>query len=124
MHVKVSHAGIFAAFSKYGAAETCVARFHVFTMAEVPRDEPTSLRIQVCPEIPNVLQEMELAESSIRGLSECAGASHVLYLTKGMRFRISFHGQEEELTWVGMREEVEVGCHPNTGLVGCCPVLA
>ena len=79
----------------------------VFAMSELPRQRSTSIRLQLCPELPDQVKEMAFAESSNWGLSICAGASQVLYLVKCVRFRVRFLEQVKELTWVGMRVEVE-----------------
>ena len=108
MRVSIPYAGTFCAFPRRNAwAVVSTARFYVFTMSELPRGRPTSLRVQLCPEIPPQLREMEFAESSKWGLASCVGASQVLHLVKGLRFRLSYLGQEKELTWVGMRDIVE-----------------
>jgi hypothetical protein len=108
MRVSIPYAGIFCAFPKKSAwAVVCAARFYVFAMTELPRYVSTGIRVQLCPELPDQTQEMAFAESSNWGLSACAGASQVLYLVKGVRFRVRFLDQEKELTWVGMRGELE-----------------
>ena len=73
---------------------------------ELSRSKPSGLRVHLCPELPNQIEEMQLAESSTWGLSTCVGASQALYLTKGVRFRLQFMDQSEEFTWVGVRGHV------------------
>ena len=96
------------------------ARFLVFTMSELPRYKPTGLRVQICPEIPPQQQEMEFAESSTWGTAACTGASHLLYLVKGVRFRLRYLDQEQELTWVGIRASVDFTVPP-AGIGGRAP---
>ena len=50
----------------------------VFTLPELPRDDPSGLRVQLCPELLTQTREMEFDESSAWGLSTCVGASQVL----------------------------------------------
>jgi hypothetical protein len=108
MRVSIPYAGIFCAFPKKSAwAVVSAARFHVFTMTELPRYATTGIRVHLCPDLPNQKEEMAFAESSKWGLSASAGASQILYLIKGVRFRVRFLDQEKELTWVGMRDELE-----------------
>lgn len=107
MRISIPHSGIFCAFSRSKdmglEADTCAARFHVFAMAEVPRKKPSGLRVHLCPEIPNQTQEMEFFESSNWGLATCTGASQLLYLVKGVRFKVQYLDQVEEFVWSGMR---------------------
>lgn len=113
MRVSIPYAGTFCAFPKRNAwAVVCAARFHVFAMSQLPRYVTTGIRVQLCPELPNQMEEMAFAESSKWGLSACVGASQVLYLVKGVRFRVRFQDQEKELTWVGMRDELEFTMPP------------
>ena len=107
MRIPVPYAGIFGAFAKTSAqAVVFAARFHVFTMDELPSTKPSTLRVHLCPELPNQIEEMQIAESSNWGLSTCVGASKVVYLTKGVRFCLSYLENEEEMTWVGLRGQV------------------
>ena len=59
------------------------------------------------PELPTTLHEMEFAECSSWGVTSCVGASHVIYLYKGAKFKVRFNEQEGEITWVGTRSHVE-----------------
>ena len=68
---------------------SCAVRFYAFAMAEVPRLKPSGVRVHCCPDIPNQIHEMEFFESSNWGLATCAGASQLLYLVKGVRFKVS-----------------------------------
>ena len=107
MRVSIPYAGIFCAFAKQSAFAVVLAcRFHVFAMPELSRHKPSGLRVQLCPELPNQIEEMQVAESSRWGLSTCVGASQLLYLTKGVRFKVRFGEEEKELTWVGLRGHV------------------
>ena len=54
---------------------------------ELPRDEPSSLRVHLCPELPDQAQEMEFEECSNWGRSECVGASQLLHLYQVMTTR-------------------------------------
>ena len=113
IRVKIPYAGTFAAFAKRSAfAVVFAARFHVFSMYELPRSTPSGLRVHLCAELPNQVDEMQLSESSTWGLSTCIGASRVLYLTKGVRFRLRFMDQEETFTWVGVHGHVSFAIPP------------
>ena len=121
MRVNIPYAGIFCAFpSKDAWAVVAAARFLIFTMSELPRYKPTGLRVQICPEIPPQQQEMEFSESSTWGTAACTGASHLLYLVKGVRFRLRYLDQERELTWMGMRASVDFTVPP-AGIGGRAP---
>lgn len=107
MRVHIPYAGTFCAFAKQSAAAVvCAARFHIFAMGELPRSKPSGVRVHLCPELPNQIEEMQLAESSSWGMATCIGASQILYLTKGVRFRLRYNDDEEEITWVGLRAQV------------------
>ena len=53
-------------------------RFHVFALKEVPRDAPTTIRVHLCPCLPDTFEEMGLCEASEWGLTAevcvCGGA--------------------------------------------------
>ena len=50
--------------------DVCACRLFLFTMEELPRDDPSSLRVHLCPDLPHIIEEMELAESSEWGASD------------------------------------------------------
>ena len=47
MRVKVPYAGLFGAFVSCERAEICAARFHIFSLPEMPRDAPAALRVHL-----------------------------------------------------------------------------
>ena len=99
MRVSIPYSGTFCLFAKQTAfAVVFACRLHIFTSGELHRTKPSGLRVHLCPELPNQLEEMQLAESSNWGHSTCVGASQVLYLTKGVKLKLSFDGEEPGLT--------------------------
>jgi hypothetical protein len=49
-------------------------RLHIFALPKVPRDAPTTIRVHFCPELPNMIEEMHMAEDaevSMPALSPC-----------------------------------------------------
>ncbi len=102
MRVSIPFAGIFCAFSSTTVEDIAAARIYLFAMPEVPRDDVSCLRVHLCPELPDRIQEMEFAECSNWGLSECVGASQILHLYQGSVYRLHFLDQCVELTWVGI----------------------
>ena len=47
LRVMVPYAGTFCAFSSRAVTDVCAARFYVFALPELPRDDPSGLRVQV-----------------------------------------------------------------------------
>ena len=73
MSVSIPYAGTFCAFAKRSASSVVyAARFHIFAAGEVSRSKPSSLHVQLCPDLPDQITAMEFAESSCSGLSTCA----------------------------------------------------
>ena len=99
------------------------------------RDAPSTLRLHVCPTLPDLEREMELVENSEWGWSKCVlsyglglvlirsshrvrrssavlihrcvGVSKVLYLWQGSRFALQYLEQEHTVTWHGFRVSIE-----------------
>eukprot|EP00966_Prymnesium_polylepis_P186630 4326066-Prymnesium_polylepis.1 len=70
MSVSIPFAGTFCAFAKRSASSVVYAtRFHIFAAGEVSRSKPSSLHVQLCPDLPDQITAMEFAESSCSGLS-------------------------------------------------------
>ena len=80
LRATIPYAGIFCAFSSPDVEDTAAVRFHLFTMPELPRDDPSSLRVHLCPVLPDQEEEMHLADSAEWGAAVCVASSAVLYL--------------------------------------------
>ena len=105
-------AGIFCAFSPQDVAEISVARLHIFSRPALKRDQSYALRIQLCAERPDQIEEMECYESSAWGKSLCVAASQKLYLRHGIKFEVRYGEQVAHLTWVGVRVNAEFTMTP------------
>mmetsp|Transcript_80781 Transcript_80781/g.160512 ORF Transcript_80781/g.160512 Transcript_80781/m.160512 type:complete len:891 (-) Transcript_80781:425-3097(-) len=103
MRVQVPYAGHFCAFSDPDREDIAMARFHVFCLPELPRDDASALRVHLCPELPGMIDEMVLSENSEWGLTLDAGQSKLLCLPEGAKFRVSFGDEEKIMTWQGTR---------------------
>ena len=60
-------------------------RLHVFSLPTVPADRPTTIRVHLCPELPDQIEEMLLSEESEWGASVTAGTSELIELYQGER---------------------------------------
>ena len=107
MSVAIPYAGIFCAFTSTEAEDIAAVRFHLFVMPEVPRDDPSSLRVHLCPNLPDQEEEIQLAESSEWGVCVHAAATDVLYICQGARFKLQYLGKEQLLVWHGARVNTE-----------------
>ena len=103
LEVKLPFAGTFCAFSSPNVEDIAVARVHIFAAPEVPRDVPTSVRVHICPELPDVIEEMRLSERGEWGLTKEAGFSDKLYLYQGAKFEIKLGDETREVVWHGSR---------------------
>ena len=103
MRVRVPYAGVFCAFSSPEVEDIARVRLHVFTLPVVPADRPTTVRVHLCPELPDQIDEMTISEESEWGASVTAGASEVLQLYQGARLELSMQGHAKVLTWHGAR---------------------
>lgn len=103
MRVSVPFAGIFCAFSSPDVEDICQVRFFVFALPEVPRDAPTTIRVHLCPELPDQVAEMRVQEECEWGLTEVVGRSEVISLYQGAKFELKFGGQVREMIWHGSR---------------------
>jgi len=97
LRIKIPFAGTFCAYSSKEVSDVASARFHIFTKTELPRDDPSSLRVQLCPERSEQIKETEIAEASSWGKCVCVGTSKVLHLCEGSRFKLRYLGQEAEI---------------------------
>lgn len=75
--------GIFCAFTSLEAEDVAAVRFHIFAMPELPRDDPSALRVHLIPDLPNQNAESLLSESSEWGLTNCIGQSPIFYICQG-----------------------------------------
>ena len=104
-----SYSGVFCAFTSPDVEDVCAVRFYVYTKPELPRDDPSSLRVHLCPDRPDEAEEMAVSESSEWGLVACVSTSAVLYIPQGARFKLVYEDaqtgekQEGELVWYGRR---------------------
>ena len=73
MDVQLPFAGIYCAFSNPDVEDVSCCKFHVFAAPQCARDAPSTVRIHLCPELPDQIAEMELAENSEWGLSTRVG---------------------------------------------------
>jgi len=99
--------GIFCAMTNPEVDEITAVRLHLYTSQELVRDAPSTLRLHVCPTLPDLEREMELVENSEWGWSKCVGVSKVLYLWQGSRFALQYLEQEHTVTWHGFRVSIE-----------------
>ena len=52
-------------------------RIWLFSLPELPRDDSSALRVHMCAEVPDQIEQMRLSETSEWGLSELVGQSKV-----------------------------------------------
>ena len=60
---------------------------HVMMAPVAPASEPCAVRVHICPELPDQIEEMQLAEDSEWGLAKRVGESQVLSLYQVPRDR-------------------------------------
>ena len=101
--VALPFAGIFCAFANRSSEGRTAVRLHAFTSKWIQRDASSTLRLHLCPELPDVIEEMELAETSSWGECRHAGHSPLLYLCRGACFRLQYLDQEKTIKWHGFR---------------------
>ena len=117
LRVPVCFGGTFCAFSSPTVEDVAAVVVHIFAMPELPRDDPSALRVHLCLHLPDQADEMLFVESSEWGLTECVGRSPVLHLLEGTRLKLKFLEQEHIVTWHGVRVNVEFTI-PTCGDVG------
>jgi|TARA_B110001469_G_C9487482_1_gene244101 hypothetical protein len=70
-----------------------------------PRIAPyraSSVRVHLCPTLPDQLEEVELEEHCEWGLVKCAGTSQILRLPQGAAVVLEMDGEVHTLQWMGM----------------------
>ena len=67
LRVKVPYAGIFCAFSSPDIEDIALTRLKVYALPDVPCDAPTTIRVHLSNDLPDVQQELDICENS-----ECA----------------------------------------------------
>ena len=58
-------------------------RFHVFAMPELLPDEPSALRIHMCPVLPDQISEMEIVEKATYMRMHTYAHAHAHMHTRG-----------------------------------------
>ena len=100
-------AGIFVALADRAVDNFAAVRFHVFTSPELHCDVPSTLRLHLCPELPDIADEVKLAETSQYGQTRHVGHSPLVFLARGAKFQVRYLGQQAELAWHGSRVHAE-----------------
>ena len=83
LRVPIPYAGTFCAFSSLMIDDIAAVRFYIYTREETPREGIVSLRVHICPNLADRVEEMDLTESAQWGVAKCVGSSPVLYLCQG-----------------------------------------
>ena len=63
MSIRIPYPGTFCAFAARSPDSLTAVRFHVFTPATLTRETVSSLRVHLCPELPQVIDEVRPAQS-------------------------------------------------------------
>ena len=106
--VQLPFAGTFCAFSSPDVEDIAMVRFHVFAAPVVPRDAPSTVRIHVCPELPDQIEEMTISEQSEWGLTTCVGTTDAPFgLYQGSVFKLKYGGQVRTIKWHGTRQQAQ-----------------
>ena len=117
MDVKLPFAGVFCAFSNPNVEDVSRVKFHVFAAPQCARDAPSTIRIHLCPELPDQLEEMVISEDSVWGLStRVGGFTEAISAFQGTYFHLKFQGQTRLLKWHGSRVSTEFTYVPPTGI--------
>ena len=103
MRVQLPYPGTFCAFSSPEVEDICQVRMHVFAQQAVPRDAPCTIRVHLCPAMPNEEAQMKLADASEWGAQATVGTSHVMSLYQGTTLGIRFQDQTARLVWIGVQ---------------------
>ena len=112
MKVEVPYPGIFCAFSSPEVEDTCLVRLYVMLAPRLPPHRASSLRVHLCPLLPDQMEEVELEEHCEWGLVKCAGASGVLRLPQGCVVVLAMQDQVQQLMWMGVRTHVAMSYDP------------
>tara|TARA_B100000795_G_scaffold186668_1_gene141892 strand:+ start:481 stop:783 length:303 start_codon:yes stop_codon:yes gene_type:complete len=62
----------------------------------------SSVRVHLCPTLPDQLEEVELEEHCEWGLVKCAGTSQILRLPQGAAVVLEMDGEVHTLQWMGL----------------------
>ena len=117
MDVQLPFAGIYCAFSNPDVEDVSCCKFHVFAAPQCARDAPSTVRIHLCPELPDQIAEMELAENSEWGLStRVGGFEQSITVIQGTYFHLKFQGQARLLKYHGARVSTEFTFVPPAGV--------
>ena len=108
LQVKLPYAGTFCLVTNPDVDENVMAaRFFVFANPSLARDEPSTFRVHLAPNLPDHIRQMQLQEEAEWGRSKCVGTSCILYLWHGVRFALRYLDQHGEVTWLGVRCRAE-----------------
>ena len=102
LRVKIPYAGTFCAFSSTTVDDIAAVRFHLFATPELARDAPAPLRVVLCPDIPDQVEEMLLTQTAEWGITTRLFTSPILHLCQGARFRLTYLDQLVEIIWHGV----------------------
>jgi len=72
----------------------------------------SSVRVHLCPTLPDQLEEVELEEHCEWGLVKCAGTSQILRLPQGAAVVLEMDGEVHTLQWMGLRTHVAMMYDP------------
>ena len=136
------HPGIFCAFSSPEVEDTCSVRLYVMIAPHLTSLQPypnqpasppnhsatlsnqvmiapkiapyraSSVRVHLCPTLPDQLEEVELEEHCEWGLVKCAGTSQILRLPQGAAVVLEMDGEVHSLQWMGLRTHVAMMYDP------------
>ena len=136
------HPGIFCAFSSPEVEDTCSVRLYVTIAPHLTSLQPypnqpasppnhsatlsnqvmiapkiapyraSSVRVHLCPTLPDQLEEVELEEHCEWGLVKCAGTSQILRLPQGAAVVLEMDGEVHSLQWMGLRTHVAMMYDP------------
>ena len=103
MRVKLPYAGTFCAFSSPEVEDIAAVRFHIFGPPYLEREGRATLRVHLCPNLPEISEEVENAETSEWGVSKRLASSAVFYIYQGVRFDLRLFEEHREIIWHGIR---------------------
>jgi len=112
LKVSVMHPGIYCAFSSPEVEDTCSVRLYVMIAPKIAPYRASSVRVHLCPTLPDQLEEVELEEHCEWGLVKCAGTSQILRLPQGAAVVLEMDGEVHTLQWMGLRTHVAMMYDP------------
>jgi len=107
MEMQIKYAGIFAGFTHPDIDDVCRVRAYIFALPELPRDDSSALRVHLCPETPDQVEQMRLSETCEWGLTAEIGKSKVMKLCQGTRLQLTYLKQTVNLLWMGAHVSAE-----------------